>query len=271
VKDYLARGLKVADWLALPQLDKHGNFVLGEDGKPMPISGSRYNGRRAAVSSWFKYKGKVVELPECRDRKRKPRTILNEDEIGKIMVEWEKAPLRERAIANLIYASGVRPGEARGALLERLDLDERCLYVEGKGGDWREVMFDEYTATLLAAYIRLERVKQTVRGPQRIFTSNRGKGYRDDVMIDAFRAAAERAGVEKAATCDRPAHLYRRCFTTHRLANGESLEYLQEHLGHQSILTTRGYVGLDRETRRKRFDEYAPRAQRGSNEVRRRA
>lgn len=204
-------------------------------------------------------------------KKGRPRVILNQDEVDSLLVAFEEGPRRERVFARLTYASGCRRKELIEALVEHLDLDNRTLQVCGKGDDWRTVYFDEYTARMIELYLRIDRVEQHPSlGAPRLFVSDRGRQYQPGVIVGAVRAAALRAGLDKVATCDRPVHIFRRCYLTH-MAETErfSTFELAELAGHKDPRTTQGYIDQAPALQRRKYDQAHPLARNAVGRARR--
>jgi integrase/recombinase XerC len=167
---------------------------------------------------------------------------------------------RDRALLELLYASGLRVAELVSLDWEDLDLGARVLSVLGKGGKERMVPFGQPAAAALAAWrARWEEVADPARpdgGTQPVFLNARGSRLTDRSVrriLDRWVAAAAGArGVHP--------HVLRHTFATHLLERGADLRAIQELLGHASITTTQRYTHVDVDRLLAVYRESHPRA-----------
>ncbi|GMU64081.1 MAG: tyrosine recombinase XerC [Acidobacteriota bacterium] len=166
---------------------------------------------------------------------------------------------RDRALLELLYASGLRVAELVSLDWEDLDLGARVLRVVGKGGKERMVPFGQPAAVALAAWReRWEEVASATRsgGEQPVFLNSRGGRLTDRSVrriLDRWVAAAAGArGVHP--------HVLRHTFATHLLERGADLRAIQELLGHASIATTQRYTHVDVDRLLAVYRESHPRA-----------
>jgi len=167
---------------------------------------------------------------------------------------------RDRALLELLYASGLRVAELVSLDWEDLDLGARVLSVLGKGGKERMVPFGQPAAAALAAWrARWEEVADPARpdgGTQPVFLNARGSRLTDRSVrriLDRWVAAAAGArGVHP--------HVLRHTFATHLLERGADLRAIQELLGHSSIATTQRYTHVDVDRLLAVYRESHPRA-----------
>jgi integrase/recombinase XerD len=183
-------------------------------------------------------------LPLPRVERYLPET-LNEAEVERLL---ENIPtdqplgLRDRAIVELLYASGLRISELTNARLEHLFLEERVIRVTGKGNKTRLVPVGGKACAALAAYLERERplyVKR--RTGSELFLSVRGSKLTTVRCWQIVKARARFAGLEENVY----PHLLRHSFATHLLTNGADLRLIQEMLGHADISTTQIYTHVD--------------------------
>ncbi|HYY31129.1 MAG TPA: site-specific tyrosine recombinase [Chthoniobacterales bacterium] len=170
---------------------------------------------------------------------------LNENEIRRLLesnLEGRPFPLRDRAILELFYASGLRISELTGARLENLNLQERVIRVTGKGSKMRLVPIGRIACEALERYLTLER-KQLVgrRTGNEVFLSRHGKKMTTQRIWQILKEIAAAGGFESNVY----PHLLRHSFATHLLANGADLRIIQEMLGHADISTTQIYTHVD--------------------------
>jgi integrase/recombinase XerD len=165
--------------------------------------------------------------------------------------------LRDRAIIELLYASGLRISELANARLENFNFEERVVRVTGKGNKMRLVPVGSKACEALAAYLSAERpklVKQ--RTGSEIFLSERGTQLTTARIWQIVKKHAQRAGLEKNVY----PHLLRHSFATHLLGNGADLRIIQEMLGHADISTTQVYTHVDQQRLKAVHRQFHPRA-----------
>jgi integrase/recombinase XerD len=165
--------------------------------------------------------------------------------------------LRDRAIIELLYASGLRISELANARLENLNVEERILRVTGKGNKTRLVPVGRKACEALAAYVSTERPKLVKpRSSSEIFLSARGTKL---TTVRLWQIVKERTRHSPLQTNVYP-HLLRHSFATHLLGNGADLRIIQEMLGHSDISTTQIYTHVDQQRLKAVHRKFHPRA-----------
>lgn len=165
--------------------------------------------------------------------------------------------LRDRAIVELLYASGLRISELANARLENFNPEERILRVTGKGNKTRIVPVGAKACEALAAYVSAERPKFVKpRSGSEIFLSSRGSKL---TTVRLWQIVKERAKQSGLAANVYP-HLLRHSFATHLLGNGADLRIIQEMLGHSDISTTQVYTHVDQQRLKAVHRKFHPRA-----------
>jgi len=165
--------------------------------------------------------------------------------------------LRNRAMFELLYASGLRISELCNARLEHLDLDEGWIRVTGKGNKTRIVPVGSKAREAIASYLANERPKLVgKRTGAEIFLSVRGKKLTRARVWQLIREYAKIAGLDVNVY----PHLFRHSFATHLLSNGADLRVIQEMLGHADISTTEIYTHVDQKRLRAVHKKFHPRA-----------
>ncbi|MEP7072255.1 MAG: site-specific tyrosine recombinase XerD [Verrucomicrobiota bacterium] len=168
------------------------------------------------------------------------------------------APLgmRDRAIIELLYASGLRVSELANARLENFDGEGRILRVTGKGNKTRLVPVGGKACEALAAYLSAERPRLVKpRTGNEIFLSTRGGKLTTSRLWQIVKKHARRAGLEANIY----PHLLRHSFATHLLSNGADLRIIQEMLGHADISTTQVYTHVDQQRLKAVHRKFHPR------------
>lgn len=170
-----------------------------------------------------------------------------------------KSPLelRDRAIVELLYASGLRASELCGARLENLDLEKSFIRVVGKGNKQRLIPVGTQAREALERYLQLGRPELVgKRTGGEIFLSVRGRKLTNQRIWQLMNALGKRAGLEKAIH----PHMLRHSFATHLLEGGADLRIIQEMLGHADISTTQIYTHVDSRHLHKAHRQFHPRA-----------
>ncbi len=190
-------------------------------------------------------------------------TYLSEAEVGVIMEAPQEATLknlRNRAILELLYASGLRVSELVRLSDQDVDLAGQLVRVFGKGRKERIVPFGQYAALALDAYMAERRrkglTKRDASGDLPLFINLRGTrlGVRSvERLLEQYR------GYLKPGRHATP-HTLRHSFATHLLERGADLRSVQELLGHSNLSTTQRYTHVSFEHLRKQYDSAHPRA-----------
>jgi len=182
-----------------------------------------------------------LELP--RDWKRLPRTLRPAEVASLVAAAGDPAgrtPKRDRAIIELLHASGLRVGELCTLRVGDLRLADGFLRCLGKGSKERLVPVGERAARSIAAYLDGER--PAAAPAPALFLSVRGRPLTRETVARMLRRAALIAGLDPRTT----PHTLRHSFATHLLEGGAGLREVQEMLGHADIRTTEIYTHVDR-------------------------
>ena len=151
--------------------------------------------------------------------------------------------IRDRAMLETLYGTGIRAAELRGLDVRDLDLDAAELRVRiGKGARGRVVPVAGQARRWLRRYVREVRPRLTgsSRSDGPLFLTRAGRRLHRDTLIRVVKLAAERAGVPHLDRC----HAFRHAFATHMLAAGADLVTVQRILGHASATTTQLYTRI---------------------------
>lgn len=186
------------------------------------------------------------ELRTPRKPRRLPHALTQAEAVRLLeqpMVE-DPAGLRDRAMLELLYATGMRISELTSLDLEDLDLEEGEVRVMGKGGKERVVPLGSQASESLAKYLRFGRSRLLRGRSQRgVFLNMKGGRLSRSGAWRIIKEYAGRVGLEERLT----PHTLRHSFATHLLENGADLRYIQELLGHSSISTTQIYTHVSKE------------------------
>ncbi len=190
-----------------------------------------------------------------------PRNMTVDEMFGLLdrMEGDEVATLRDRAILELLYATGLRVGELVSLDVDVVDLAGGLVRALGKGGRERIVPFGSKAAVALRAWLsRASALRARSREPEALFLNLRGGRLTDR----SVRRILDRRLREAAILAHRSPHALRHSFATHLLGAGADLRAIQELLGHASLSTTQRYTHVDTDALMRVYDRTHPRAHR---------
>jgi len=217
----------------------------------------------AALRSYFalqKREGRrgdnpAQDVPPPKAAKRLPH-VMSEPEVAKLLRtriagKSEFQRLRDVAMMELLYASGIRRAELVGLNISDVDLDRRIMRVIGKGNKQRTVFINQAAADAIRTYLGVR-----PRTPdEALFLSKRKTRLSHRQAWVVFREFAELSGIAKHVT----PHVMRHSFATHLLENGADLMTIKELLGHESLSTTQIYTNVSLEHMRRSYEDAHPR------------
>ena len=213
---------------------------------------------------WLLARGRVVQdvaepisLP--RTERYLPET-MNELQVDRLLdgvLDGMPHALRDRAMLELLYASGLRVSELVNARLEFLDLDNRVIRVIGKGNKERLIPVGKRACDAIKSYLDGERPRFVKKKTgSEIFLSERGARLTTVRIWQIVKQTAKHAGLDLNVY----PHLLRHSFATHLLSNGADLRIIQEMLGHADISTTEVYTHVDQQRLKSVHLKFHPRA-----------
>ena len=208
----------------------------------------------AAIRSFYRFlssQGKVasnparlVRNPRLPDRKPRFLSLGEVETILRLPDRNTDRGVRDRAILELLYASGLRVSELVQANVEDLSLDQRLVKVYGKGKRERLVPFGGKAEKALLGYLarrrNLLRRQKSVREPNALFLNLRG----GRLSARSIARNLQQYMKKSALLLNVHPHLFRHSFATHLLNNGADLRCIQELLGHKNLSTTQKYTHL---------------------------
>jgi integrase/recombinase XerD len=201
----------------------------------------------------------TTDLPGSRPSRRLPR-LLDPAQVERLLAAPDTSRplgLRDRALLELLYATGARVSEVADLRLDSV-LDElQVVRCEGKRGKHRLVPLGRKAREALREYLQRERPALAARNPgtAHMFLSRSGRRLTRDRLFAIVRSHAVRAGLPPVSP-----HALRHSFATHMLENGADLRAVQELLGHADIGTTEIYTHVDRRRLRAAHASHHPRA-----------
>ena len=255
------RGLGDPREITRPMLERYQRFLYyyrkpeGKDaGAPLTI-GMQYQ-YLAPLKTWFRWMSRehhilanpAADLDLPRQPKRLPRSVPSVQEVEAILAEAEPGTaqgLRDRALLETLYATGLRRMELAGAAIYDVDLGRGLLWVRhGKGGRERVVPLGERAMAWLDKYLTESRPQLLAADTTALFLTDYGEPVRADFISGKVKRYMEFAGVNKVGS----AHLLRHACATHMLEGGADIRFIQEMLGHANIETTQIYthVSIDK-------------------------
>lgn len=168
--------------------------------------------------------------------------------------------LRDRAMFELAYASGLRAEELVSLDVESVEFDSERVRVEGKGGKTRLVPTGENALAALESYIVKGRPILITDGTRALFISKSGRRLGTSDVRRRLRAWARAAAAQEPGLSGAHPHALRHSFATHLLEGGADLRAIQELLGHSSISTTQVYTRVESGRLRSAYEQAHPRA-----------
>jgi integrase/recombinase XerD len=184
---------------------------------------------------------------------------LSSDEIETLLAAPDTSTtlgLRDRAMLETLYATGLRVSELVGLTLDRVRLDPGFVRVIGKGRKERLVPLGYSAISSLEDYLQHARSKLNQHRLPQLFLNHRGGPLTRQGFWKILRGHGIRAGISSQIS----PHVIRHSFATHLVENGADLRSVQMMLGHASLTTTEIYTHVARERMRRLYDEKHPRA-----------
>jgi integrase/recombinase XerD len=163
--------------------------------------------------------------------------------------------VRDRAMLELLYATGLRVSELTGLLLRDLDLQRGLLLCRGKGSKQRYIPVGRSAVLWLEEYVK---VRDTLVKGEKVkffFLRTGGLALTRQQVWEILRRYAAKLGLEKVSP-----HSLRHSFATHLIQNGAGSRSVQALLGHSDLATTQIYTHLSKEHLRETYNDYHPRA-----------
>ncbi len=192
-------------------------------------------------------------------RKSIPKVLSIED-VDKLLDIKLDTPLdyRNKAMLELMYATGLRISELISLKTNDIDLLEGTVIVMGKGSKERVIPVGDYAIDYLNRYLKV-RYKLLKEQTDYLFINNHGKA----ISRQGFFKILKKLLKEKGLNEDASPHTLRHSFATHLINRGADLRSVQEMLGHSDITTTKIYTEVSDELVRKEYNEYHPRSKEG--------
>jgi integrase/recombinase XerD len=185
--------------------------------------------------------------------------VLSEDEVEALLAAPDvhtPLGLRDRAMIELLYATGLRVSELIGLQLPQLRLDVGFLVAFGKGSKERVVPVGETAEDWVRRYLREVRPNLAQGRHQNVFVNHRG----EPLTRMGFWKILRKHGLEAGIKTDFSPHTLRHSFATHLLEHGADLRAVQTMLGHADVSTTEIYTHIHKERLKSVYDKFHPRS-----------
>jgi len=186
--------------------------------------------------------------------------ILSIDEVDRLLESFRQdkaGDIRNRAMVELLYASGLRVSELLNLKLDDLHLSMQFIKCQGKGSKERLVPIGEVATEILELYLTTSRPELMKTPTNLLFLNRFGERMTRQGFWKILKKQAQLAGITKVLS----PHKLRHSFATHLIENGVDLRLVQEMLGHTDIATTQIYTHLSKEHLRDVFEQAHPRSE----------
>jgi|TARA_B100000003_G_scaffold55284_1_gene48865 integrase/recombinase XerD len=229
------------------------------------LKSTSVNRKISSLKTFFNFllKKKLIDVNPFADQimPKKPISLpksISEDDVVKLL----DAPkpdsligLRDKAMLELLYASGVRISELVNIKFSDLDLERNIIKVFGKGSKERLVPFGEDAAQCISAYIDERKKNKDIASIKYIFLNNRGS----KISRHAFWHRLKEYCLEIGLKRDISPHTLRHAFATHLLNRGADLRSVQVLLGHSDLSTTQIYTHIAKQRLSELVKKHHPR------------
>jgi integrase/recombinase XerD len=268
--DYLA-GLRIDSVAGVDPVTVSGFLAYlreGDDDHP-PLSASSVARAVAAVRGLHRFALDDGLVPVDVSREVRPASpprrlpkAISVDDVERLLdaagYAGTSLAIRDRALLEMLYATGARISEAVGLAVDDIDLTENTVLLTGKGDKQRRVPVGSYASAALSSYLVQARpvLAMAGTGSPGLFLNSRGGPLSRQSAWVVLRTAAERAGLAAGIS----PHTLRHSFATHLLEGGADVRVVQELLGHASIMTTQIYTLVTVDTLREVYASAHPRA-----------
>ncbi len=238
----------------IERYQRHLFYYRKADG--LPLTASSQHQCLTPLKTFFKWLARenhtlynaASELQLPKVPKRLPRTILSVADVEAILREADPTHaqgLRDRAMLETLYSTGLRRMELPHLHLHDVDLSRRLVFVrEGKGCRDRVVPIGQRACLWIDKYLLEARPQLMTRECEAVFLTDYGDGISPEYLANKVRRYMQFAGIDKPGAT----HLFRHACATHMLENGADIRFIQAMLGHANLQTTEIYthVSIDK-------------------------
>jgi integrase/recombinase XerD len=185
--------------------------------------------------------------------------FLSVDEVARLVLQPDERDthgLRDRAMLEVLYATGLRVSELIQLRPGDINLDDGYVICRGKGGKERIIPLGKAAVALTRRYLEEARPQLQKKPVEVVFLTRRGEPFTRQGVWKMIRTYARMAGLDARIS----PHVLRHSFATHLLERGADLRSVQLMLGHSQITTTQIYTHVSRERLRQVYEKFHPRA-----------
>lgn len=256
------RGLDDPHEITRPMLERYQRYLFyyrkpethRDAGAPLTLT-MQYQ-YLAPLKTWFKWLSRAhhilanpaADLDLPKQPKRLPRSVPSVQEVEAILAEAEPGTpqgLRDRALLEVLYATGLRRMELPGVSVYDADLTRGLLWVRhGKGRRERAVPLGDRACAWLDKYLTEARPQLLAADTEALFLTDYGEAVSPEYVAAKVKRHMRFAGIDKPGST----HLLRHACATHMLEGGADIRFIQEMLGHANLETTEIYthVSIDK-------------------------
>lgn len=221
--------------------------------KAQPYASSTIARKVAAIKSFFNYltsqrivaDNPALDIDSPKVKKRLPQTLTTaevERLIAAPAANNSPKNLRDRALLNVLYATGMRVSEVVSLQIDAVDFRRKVLFPPGRVDETREIPLEDDTIALLTQYLTYGRPQLAKdEAEHSLFLNHRGEKLTRQGLWLIIKGYAKQVDLESEVT----PHTLRHSFAAHRLSKGTDLEEIQHLLGHANISTTQIYTQLE--------------------------
>jgi integrase/recombinase XerD len=230
---------------------------LGARSRARALSSLRMFHKFLVVENYCKENPSVlIEAPKMLRKLPGFLTVREIDSLLAVAGGTDQADIRDKAMLDLLYATGLRVSELVGLELKNINTAAGYLLALGKGDKERLVPMGESASASVAEYVKTVRKEQDRRGDNKfVFLTRLGDRMSRQAFWNIIKKRALQAGIKKKIS----PHTLRHSFATHLLENGADLRSVQVMLGHADLSTTQIYTHVTRERLKKIHEEFHPR------------
>ena len=261
IKFLNARGVKSLDDATR---DIIGAYLMAE--KSRGISSTSLSRNLAAIKVFFRFlasnrfvRADITDVIESPNIWKHLPEVLSIDEVEQLLNSPRPTThygRRDRALIELMYATGVRVSEAAGLKVGDVNLEVGYIRCMGKGYKERIVPLGRVARKALDSYLKLTRPHfLRLRTSETLLLTRHGKPFTRQGLWKIIKSYAKRAKIRKRIT----PHTLRQSFATHLLSGGADLRIVQEMLGHEDISTTQTYTHVDKDRLKSIHKKFHPR------------
>ena len=247
------RGLTRPSEITKPILERYQrhlyNYRQSKNGKPLSFRSQRMH--LSILRGWFKFLARnnhilynpASELELPRTERRLPKHVLTHSEAEQVLAQADlddPVGLRDRAILETFYSTGIRRRELAHLKLYDIDVERRTIMIrQGKGKKDRLVPIGRRALQWIEKYMAESRPFLEIDQKEpALFLSNLGLALEPDSLTEYVRDYVAKANIGKTGSC----HLFRHTMATLMLENGADIRFIQAMLGHAEISSTQIYT-----------------------------